>query len=223
MLSILLALLCAIYYVEAVDSGATFGTFVGGLGSNSNGYTDGIGTNAGFNNPLGITFNADSTMMYVVDRGNLVVRQVEMATLNVTTLAGGFENAGYVDGDCLIAQFGYPTSIVMDTYTNTLYLADSSHNAIRSITLSPCIVSTFAGGTSGPADGVGTAAQFETPYGLAIDVAARMMYECETNGLVIKSINITSGLVTTIVGVYKNGGNTDGVGTAALLNNLLDW
>jgi DNA-binding beta-propeller fold protein YncE len=66
------------------------------------------------------------------------------------------------------AQFNKPMGITIDGQGN-LFVADAANAAIREITPSG-LVTTIAGGkTIGLADGIGVAAEFDSPEGIAID------------------------------------------------------
>lgn len=134
------------------------------LAGSTQGYADGSGTAALFNSPRGITVNS-SGMVYVVDSGNHRVRTISPGGA-VSTLAGS-GTRGYVDGTGAAAQFDSPQGITVDA-SGVLYVTDGS-NRVRRISQSGT-VSTLAGaGTMGNADGLGTAAQFRQPQGIAVD------------------------------------------------------
>ena len=85
----------------------------------------------------------------------------------VTTFAGT-GTSGWLDGAKASAQFYRPAAIAADS-TGNLYIAEYGNHRIRKISTDGN-VSTFAGsGTAGSANGVGTAAQFNMPRGIAID------------------------------------------------------
>jgi sugar lactone lactonase YvrE len=89
----------------------------------------------------------------------------------VSTLAGSSQSLGFLDGSGASAQFGYLIGVAVDASGN-VFLGDSTNNRIRKVTPGG-VVSTLAGilagGQSSFADGTGTAAKFNGPYGVAVD------------------------------------------------------
>ena len=83
-------------------SGAAVTTLAGDRSSCS--YANGVGSNAKFCSPAGIALSPDLRTLYVVDGSapggtqNNVIRQIDIATRTVTTVAGNYPTAGYVDG-----------------------------------------------------------------------------------------------------------------------------
>ena len=126
----------------------------------------------------------------------------------VTTLAGsGIQ--GYADGNGTSASFSAPAGVAVDGVGN-VYVADSSNNRIRKITPSG-IVSTLAGsGSSGYADGNGTSAEFNSPWGVAVDGSGNV-YVADSSNHRIRKITAT-GTVTTLAGsgsaAFANGQRT---------------
>lgn len=169
---------------------------------------------ARFDNPLGIT--TDGTNLYVCDGGNHTIRQVEIASGLVSTLAGGADVAGFADGTGSEARFRNPNSIATDG-TN-LYVSDMYNHAIRQIVIATGAVTTLAGsaGSSGSTDGVGFAAQFNHPNGIATDGAN--LYVVDMGNHTIRRIVIASGVVTTLAGSAGDAGSTDGSGSTARFN-----
>ena len=113
----------------------------------------------------------------------------------VSTLAGTAGVIGSVDGSGAAARFYNPNGIAADTAGN-LYVADTNNSTIRKITAAG-VVSTLAGtaGVIGSADGSGAAAQFNSPYGIAVDTAGNLYVADLSNSTIRK---ITQSSVSTI-------------------------
>ena len=176
------------------------------------GSVDGTGAAARFDYPIGIA--ADRTgNLYVADQQNWTIRRIVMSTGAVTTLAGTAGMAGTADGTGAAARFYGPTGVVADGSGN-LYTTD--YSTIRKIVISTGAVTTLAGmaGTTGSADGIGTAARFNNPSGVATDDAGNL-YVVDASNYTIRKVVTSSGAVSTIAGMAGMSGNVDGVGTAA--------
>jgi hypothetical protein len=178
-----------------IATGAT--TTVAGYAGTS-GTTDGSTTAARFYTPFGIAY--DGTNLFVTDTGNQTIRKVTAAGV-VTTLAGTAGSTGTTDATGTAAKFNNPTGIVSDG-TN-LFVADSSNHTIRKIVISTGVVTTLVGtaGTSGSADGTGTAALFNTPIGLTIDNAGNL-YVVDQTYTKIRKVVTSTGVVTTISATF---------------------
>jgi sugar lactone lactonase YvrE len=124
-----------------------------------------------------------------------------------STLAGR-ASIGIEDGPGAAARFHHPAGLAVDPASN-LYIADTGNHTIRKI--SPAgIVSTLAGspGQSGSADGIGTAARFNSPQGVAADAAGNL-YVADTGNCTIRMVTPV-GAVTTLAGQAGQGGMADG-------------
>jgi sugar lactone lactonase YvrE len=119
----------------------------------------------GLGRPQGITID-DQGNLYVTDVDHAAILKITSSGI-ITTIAGG-QVVGYADGTGMSAQFNKPMGITIDGQGN-LFVADAANAAIREITPSG-LVTTIAGGkTIGLADGIGVAAEFDSPEGIAID------------------------------------------------------
>jgi sugar lactone lactonase YvrE len=149
--------------------------------------------------------------LYVADTTDNAIRKVTPAGA-VTTLAGTSGVLGSADGIGAAAQFAGPEGVATDAAGN-VYVADTGNNAIRKIAPSGA-VTTLAGGLSyGAADGVGSAAQFNRPAGLASDTAGNL-YVADSGNSTIRKIT-PNGAVTTIAGQAGTIGVADGSGHEA--------
>ena len=106
------------------------------------------------------------------------------------------------------AGFNAPFGIAADS-SNNLYVADSGNHTIRKITPAG-LVSTLAGvaGSSGSSDGMGSAARFWDPTGLAIDGSGNL-YVADTHNSTVRLIT-PAGMVSTLVGAPGQAGFTPG-------------
>jgi serine/threonine protein kinase, bacterial len=133
-------------------------------GSGIKGGTDGKGTEASFNFPRAMVFDASGNL-FVGDRDNNKIRKITPAGV-VSTFAGS-GTPGSADGTGTAASFRGPAGLTIDA-GGTLYVADQGNNKIRKITPAG-VVSTFAGsGTTADVDGVGLAASFHNPPSVAL-------------------------------------------------------
>ena len=171
--------------IRKITSAGAVTTFAG---SGVVGSADGTGTAAQFNVPLGLAVDASGNV-YVSDFSNNLIRKITSAGA-VTTLAGsgmvnGYVVNGYIDGTGASAQFNGPAGLVVDASGN-VYVADSNNNVIRKIT-SAGVVTTFAGsGVAGFLDSPGTSAQFNHPYGIALDNSGNFYVADQSNNVIRK-------------------------------------
>lgn len=126
-----------------------------------------------------------------------------------TILAGG--TGPFRDGVGTAATFDEPQGIALAP-DGTLYVADTGNNRIRRINQAGQ-VSTVAGSSEpGLSDGIGSAARFDHPRGVAVD-AGGTLYVADTGNHSIRTITPT-GLVSTLAG-GGGWGLKDGVGATA--------
>src|SRR5437868_701494 len=175
---------------------------------------DGTGSQAGFNYPYATAVDSAGNV-YVADTSNHTIRKITPAG-TVTTLAGLAANSGSIDGTGPDARFTDPFGVAVDS-TGNVYVADTDNSTIRKIT-SAGVVTTLAGTAEveGGADGTGSAAQFNYPYGVAVDAGGNV-FVADTQNDTIRKIT-PAGVVTTLAGAVGVTGNADGTGSAALFN-----
>ena len=193
---LLLATLGPVAGLQAQSNYATPYTFttLAGDATGGAGYADGTGGEARFISPAGVATDGSGNI-YVADVYNHTIRMITPAGV-VTTLVGTPGSAGSADGTGAAAQFNQPSGVAVDGSGN-VYVADTTNHTIRKVTPEG-VVTTFAGspGNSGSADGVGAAARFKYPVGVAVDGAGNV-YVADTSNNLIRKIT-TAGAVSTI-------------------------
>ena len=189
------------------------------VGSGIAGAGNGIGTAAQLHNPTDVAFDSNGTEGYIVEQDGNRIRSIVFSTAAVLTLAGS-GTAGFADNaNGLLAQFSKPTSAAWHP-SGRLYVGDGDggNNRIRIISISTSAVSTLAGnGAAGGLDGVGTTATFNKPRGVSLDATFSVLYVAEDSGHRIRSISLSSALVSTLAG-SGTPSYGDGFGIAARFN-----
>lgn len=205
-----------------LDAGSSGVALLAGSATEA-GNSDGAGTAARFNQPVGLALDGNGNL-YVADRGNCAIRKVTPAGA-VSTLAGSNQHCVGLDGAGAAAGFAFLTALASGP-DNTLYAGDGL--AIRTI---------GSGGAVGTLATLETGSNIsasETPYfyvaGLALDSVGNLYV---TNGAGTRKI--AAGGVTTILdgasgldslanvftsdAFVQRGIAADGAGTVWIANN----
>ena len=124
----------------------------------------------------------------------------------IALLAGDPAQEGSTDASGPAARFSQPAGVAVDAAGN-VYVADMMNHTIRKISAAGA-VTTLAGtaGVSGNADGLGAAARFAKPAGLALDSAGNLLVTDSAN-LLVRKVS-PAGLVTTVATI-PSGHNND--------------
>jgi len=196
-------------------------------------FMDGVGPNVRFHMPMGLALDEAKGCLYVADNNNMLIRRVNLATTETTTLAGTCQSNDTVDGSFESAHFWYPRVIVKPA-DDVLYVG--CDDSIRKLDLATRKVTTLAGtpGVCGFADGVGSQVKFNAISGLALDGLGHLLitegaYSGGYCGQVLRSMDLATGRVTTLAGTgseipdvngYAQGlsGCVDGVGREVRFN-----
>ncbi len=180
-------------------------------GNGSPGYSgDGLAaTNAQLYEPSGLNLDVSGNI-YVADFGDSRIRKIDVSSGVISTFSGD-SIAGY-NGDKLLAtnaELNGPNDLVFDAGKN-LYIIDTYNERVRKINSNDTI-STLAGtGVSGyngnncDAD----TAKLNDPYGIAVDSKGNV-YIADTYNQIIRKVDISNGIITTIAGNGIAGYNGD--------------
>jgi DNA-binding beta-propeller fold protein YncE len=186
----------------------------------SSGSTNGLGTNAEFNLPVGVSISPDAVYALVADHQNSLIRQIIISTASVTTLAGLAGSTGSTNGLGTIARFHRPYDVFIFPDGVSALVADRDNHLIRRIIITTASVTTLAGltGSAGSTNGLGTNARFSSPRGIAISPDGVYALVAGRVNHFIRQIIISTASVTTLAGLEGSFGSTNGVGTNARFN-----
>ena len=128
---------------KVVLSSGVVTTLAGTAGSQD--ITDGTGSVARFNRPIGLW--GDGTNLYVADSSNGTVRKVVISSAVVTTPAGLPDSDSFIDGVGSVALLDFPFGLWGDG--TLLYLAESNNSTVRLLVGTPTLTSVTPGTTDG--------------------------------------------------------------------------
>jgi hypothetical protein len=159
------------------DNGAV--TFLAGRNEEA-GFENGVGSNALFNRPYGMTLIGDGSIL-VADQGNNRIRRVTVGGV-VSTFAGSGA-VGMQNGPQTTATFNGPQDVTALTspVPETIYVADTFNHVIRKI--SSGSVTTQAGnGIAGFVDAEGTSASFFGLEGISLTHDGSVLWIADGTG-----------------------------------------
>lgn len=151
-------------------------------------------------NPQGITTTCTGKIYFSDSNNNKIWVIDENGATTIINTAGTKGNT--VGTDPKIVKLNVPTGLV--SFGNTVYFCDQVNHNIKAYnpTTGVQIIAGENAATpvGGDADGIGTAARFRNPYGIAIDDLGKTLYVSDAKNFKIKKIDIATKQVTTIAG-----------------------
>eukprot|EP00947_MAST-08B_sp_MAST-8B-sp1_P001452 g1452.t1 len=208
-------------FVKPLEEPVQAGTVTTLAGSGERGSEDGAGDSASFNNPRGLALSPGGELLFIADTNNHKIRIMNMNTGAVTTLAGSGEDKSE-DGVGAAASFSYPSGLTLSPDGKQLFVAEYEGSKIRVVNVADGTVTTLAGSDIfNSEDGVGAAASFKIPSGLALSLDGKQLFVADFVGGKIRVVNVTDGTVTTLAGSGDRE-SEDGVGAAASFNCPVD-
>ena len=203
--------------IREVSASTGLITTVAGNGTSGYGGDGGLATSAELNSPYGIAIDGAGNLI-IADSGNNRIREVNAASHVITSLAGnGAPGYGGDNGPASTAELNFPEGVAVDS-VGDVFIADSNNNVIREINVSTHKITTVAGtgaiGATGD-NGLAVSATLNLPTGVAVD-APGDVFIADSNNNVIREVNASTGVITTVAGDYVRGYSGD---STATLNN----
>jgi hypothetical protein len=183
----------ALRYFNLAMPAGTATLLAGSTSTGSPQALDGTGTVGRFYGIRGIAVDNSTSEAYVADKASRI-RKVTPAGV-VTTFAGPSPSGiatGSADGTGNLSTFNIPMGITWDRSGNLL-VADVGNARIRKLTVPGAVATTLAGSTTGAStDGIGTAARFTNPSGIATDQSSGIVYIADTGNHKIRKLVLLS-------------------------------
>jgi len=189
------------------------------VGGPEEGNKDGDFASARFDEPQGLALK-ESTL-YVADRQNHTIRQVDFSAKTVKTIAGtGVQASHLPGGPALKTGLNSPWDLALDG--DRLLVAMAGNHQIWALDLKAGTIGPVSGtGRENITDGPHKSADFSQPSGLAIN--AGKVYVSDSEVSAIREVDLDpAGKVRTLVGTgLFDFGDKDGVGEGALLQHCI--
>ena len=210
---------------EVTASDGKIKTVAGGGASSTPPGDGGPATSAELTAPWGVAVDSSGNL-FIADSGDYRVREVTASTGIINTVAGNgtdCESGGSACGDggaATNAGFGWIEGIALDS-ADDIFIADFDNNAIREVTASNSNINTVAGNGTFSFSGNGipaTNAVLYDPFGAASDSAGNI-YIADQENCIVREVNATTGIITTVAGTPMSCGygGDGGAATSALL------
>ncbi|KAL0477015.1 NHL repeat-containing protein, partial [Acrasis kona] len=153
-----------------------------------------------------------NNLIYILvgNRIRVTNRTSGVTTFIAGTGFGGF-NGEYQDGT--LAMLYNPYTIALDTFNNYLFIADTGNNRIRAVSLQYGYISNLAGSSTD---------KLVAALSTSLDYPGAVTFDDTSNSIIVlspmvlSSVSIATGLLSTIAGTGTIGNSTDGFGDALL-------
>jgi DNA-binding beta-propeller fold protein YncE len=197
------------------------GRLTAAIGSGKEGFEDGGPADSSFRQPQGLALSPDGKTLYVADTRNHAVRAVDLATGEVTTIAGTgkqLEKMPGANAKATETAMSSPWDLV--AVGKTLYITMAGIHQLWALDLAKGTISVFAGTSrEGIDDGPRAQATLAQPSGITTD--GKYLYWVDPESSSVRQVPIDgNGEVESIVGTgLFDYGDKDGNGKSAKLQH----
>jgi thiol-disulfide isomerase/thioredoxin len=189
------------------------------IGQGEEGYQDGSFAESRFYEPHGLAMKEN--LLYIADTKNNRIREANLKTLRVKTLAGdGSRGRYYLDQQLNVpVNPNSPWDLLIDG--DLLYVANAGNHQILRMNLSTKVLTRFAGsGREALHDGVLLEAAFNQPSGLT--QVGHLLYVADAEASAVRVIDLQKQTVRTVVGqgLFVFGDQDGNLNEALLQHNV---
>ena len=208
------------------------------------GYVDGPGSQARFSLPASIVAELSGDAVLVSDSFNHAIRRVDVADGTTTTLIGGPDKDGDVDGAFAVAELNFPAGLAINAAGTALFVAANGAGSVKKLDLVAQTTETI-GVVNDPWEVAldeannllyvisstdGTLTEIDLDDGAArvvcdgllfpigVAVAAGQVFVSENENHTVDRVDVVTGAVTVVVGTPGFQGFIDGDAAVALLS-----
>jgi len=205
--------------VAATDDGTVTAVF----GSGREGFADGTATTATFSSPQGLVVDKDT--LYVADTNNHAIRSIDLATGDVTTLAGnGVQGWPPTGGPIESVELNSPWAL--ELVGDDLFVANAGTHQIWTIDIVARTAQPSVGSAAeGTLNDVLLEASLAQPSGLVFATDGLLYFaDSESSSVRSAAVQEEDGLTALVAGGQESlfeFGDVDGVGSAARLQHPL--
>ena len=147
-----------------VETGHTFHI----AGTGDAGYVNGFGPWAKFNGPFTLAIADDGRTLYIADKYNHSLREINLETKNVITLVNANGLPGYQEGDVSQAKLFIPEYIEMGA-DGDIFFSEAGNLRVRAVNVASRQTRLVSGsGTRGLANGDKNTTRWTGPKGMAV-------------------------------------------------------
>jgi DNA-binding beta-propeller fold protein YncE len=150
---------------------------IGVLAGGPAGFANGDAASARFQTPAGLFLDPIAKVLYVADTGNHAVRAINLATMQVSTVAGTPTERGYFgDGGHATDALLFAPEAITSCPGGELFIADTGNHRIRRIDATGTITTVLGDGTAASSGEGEPAREFpiDSPRGLACDAIGNL-------------------------------------------------
>ncbi len=194
------------------------------IGTGQPGFKDGSLSEAQFFAPQGMRIDLEQQVIYVADTENHAIRQINLQTQQVETLAGtGIQSHQIQPHQGLAKETPLNSPWDIEKIGDRLYIAMAGSHQIWVLDLETQLLSTYAGsGAEACFDGTLTEAAFAQPSGLTTD--RRELFIADSEGSTIRGVGLVDNPKTRTIcgsGDLFGFGDVDGRGEQVRLQHCL--